>query len=125
MIQTQVWVLVFWELSIVCDLLGGIWIFSFTYQEVTMPTYQYECSACGHDFEAFQSMMEKKLKKCPECGKLKLHRLIGRGSGIIFKGSGFYETDYKRKEPLPCETGSVKASQKGTKACCGEGAFGG
>lgn len=90
-----------------------------------MPTYQYECSACDHVFEAMQSMVEKKLKKCPECGKSKLHRLIGGGSGIIFKGSGFYETDYKRKEPLPCETGSVKASQKGAKACCGEGACGG
>lgn len=63
-----------------------------------MPTYQYECGACGHGFEALQSMMDKKLKKCPHCGKSKLHRLIGAGSGIIFKGTGFYETDYKRKD---------------------------
>jgi putative FmdB family regulatory protein len=90
-----------------------------------MPTYQYECSACDHAFEAMQSMAEKKLKKCPECGRSKLHRLIGGGSGIIFKGSGFYETDYKRKEPLPCETGSTKASPKGAVTCCGEGACGG
>ena len=62
-----------------------------------MPTYQYECSACGHQFEALQSMSEKRLKQCPECGQETLERLIGTGIGIIFKGSGFYETDYKRK----------------------------
>ena len=62
-----------------------------------MPTYQYECSGCGHEFEAIQSISGDRLKKCPKCGKMKLHRLIGSGSGIIFKGSGFYETDYKRK----------------------------
>ena len=63
-----------------------------------MPTYQYECDACDHSFDILQSMLDKKLKKCPECGKDELHRLIGAGSGIIFKGSGFYETDYKKKE---------------------------
>ncbi len=62
-----------------------------------MPTYQYECSACGHAFEALQSMNDKRLEKCPKCGKKKLERLIGAGTGIIFKGSGFYETDYKNK----------------------------
>lgn len=67
-----------------------------------MPTYEYECEACGHDFEEFQYMSDKPLRKCPECGKMKLHRLIGAGAGIIFKGSGFYETDYKRKDqPKP------------------------
>lgn len=60
-----------------------------------MPTYEYHCDACEHGFEVYQSMLDKKLKKCPECGKLELHRLIGSGTGIIFKGSGFYETDYK------------------------------
>ena len=64
-----------------------------------MPTYQYECGACGHSFEILQSMSEAKLRKCPRCKKLKLHRLIGTGAGVIFKGSGFYETDYKRKSP--------------------------
>ena len=64
-----------------------------------MPTYQYECSACGHEFEIIQSMTEKRLSKCPKCKKNKLERLIGAGAGIIFKGSGFYETDYKRKTP--------------------------
>ena len=62
-----------------------------------MPTYQYECSACGHELEVLQSMTEKRLKKCPACGKNTLERLIGTGTGIIFKGSGFYETDYKKK----------------------------
>jgi putative FmdB family regulatory protein len=61
-----------------------------------MPTYDYRCDACGHEFDAFQSIMDAALKKCPKCGKSKLRRLIGAGSGIIFKGSGFYETDYKR-----------------------------
>ena len=64
-----------------------------------MPTYQYECSGCGHTFEVLQSMTDKKLKKCPECSKNKLIRLIGSGTGVIFKGKGFYETDYKKKEP--------------------------
>lgn len=59
-----------------------------------MPTYDYECTGCGHSFEAFQSMSEDPLSKCPECGK-KVRRLIGGGVGIIFKGSGFYVTDSK------------------------------
>ncbi len=60
-----------------------------------MPTYEYECKACKHEFETFQSMKDDPLKKCPECGKNRLIRLIGTGAGIIFKGSGFYETDYR------------------------------
>jgi len=60
-----------------------------------MPTYDYVCQACDHAFEEFQSMTAKPLRKCPQCGKLKLKRLIGTGAGIIFKGSGFYETDYR------------------------------
>lgn len=71
-----------------------------------MPTYEYECSSCGHAFEALQSMSEPKLVKCPKCKKNKLQRLIGTGGGVIFKGSGFYETDYKKKDapssdPIP------------------------
>ena len=59
-----------------------------------MPTYDYRCEDCGHRFEHFQSMKDEPLKVCPECsGKVK--RLIGTGAGIIFKGSGFYETDYR------------------------------
>lgn len=60
-----------------------------------MPTYEYACENCGHRFEQFQSITAKSLKKCPECGKPKLARLIGSGAGIIFKGSGFYQTDYR------------------------------
>ncbi len=60
-----------------------------------MPTYDYVCDACGHKFEEFQSMMDKNLKKCPACKKPKLRRLIGTGAAIIFKGSGFYQTDYR------------------------------
>jgi len=60
-----------------------------------MPIYDYECENCGHQFEQFQSITAKPLKKCPECGKMKLQRLIGAGAGIIFKGSGFYQTDYR------------------------------
>ena len=60
-----------------------------------MPTYDYRCRACGHLFELFQSITEGAKRKCPECGKLKLQRQIGTGAGILFKGSGFYETDYR------------------------------
>jgi putative FmdB family regulatory protein len=60
-----------------------------------MPTYEYECLKCSHEFECFQNMSEEPLQTCPEC-KGKVHRKIGMGAGIIFKGSGFYETDYKR-----------------------------
>tara|TARA_Y100000589_G_scaffold328314_1_gene372162 strand:+ start:903 stop:1217 length:315 start_codon:yes stop_codon:yes gene_type:complete len=62
-----------------------------------MPTYEYQCEACGHEFELFQSMSASVKRKCPECSKLKLKRLIGTGSGVLFKGSGFYETDYRSK----------------------------
>lgn len=63
-----------------------------------MPTYDYACEACGHQFEEFQNISDGALKKCPECGKLKLKRLIGAGAGFIFKGSGFYITDYRSQE---------------------------
>lgn len=60
-----------------------------------MPTYDYRCDACDHEFELFQQMSDPVKRKCPECGALKLQRLIGTGAGVIFKGSGFYETDYR------------------------------
>lgn len=66
-----------------------------------MPTYEYRCEACEHEFEELQLITAKPLKKCPECGKRKLVRLIGMGSGVIFKGSGFYATDYASKTPNP------------------------
>jgi putative FmdB family regulatory protein len=60
-----------------------------------MPTYQYQCSACQHGFEELQSMKDEPLIKCPKCKKKKLQRLIGTGAGLLFKGSGFYITDYR------------------------------
>jgi putative FmdB family regulatory protein len=60
-----------------------------------MPTYDYRCDACGYTFEEFQSFSDDVLTKCPECKKKKLQRLFGTGAGVIFKGSGFYETDYR------------------------------
>jgi putative FmdB family regulatory protein len=60
-----------------------------------MPTYDYRCKACGHEFEQFQSMKDAPLRKCPACKKASLERLIGTGAAILFKGSGFYETDYR------------------------------
>lgn len=62
---------------------------------LNMPTYAYICGGCGHEFDAFQSMKDESLKKCPKCGKNKLKRKIGAGAGLIFKGSGFYCTDYR------------------------------
>ena len=61
-----------------------------------MPTYDYRCQACGHTFDELQSFSEPPLTKCPACKKNKLERLFGGGGAIIFKGSGFYETDYRR-----------------------------
>lgn len=60
-----------------------------------MPTYEYLCRSCDHRFEQFQSMSARALRKCPECSKSALERLIGAGAGVIFKGSGFYQTDYR------------------------------
>ncbi|MGD9127318.1 MAG: zinc ribbon domain-containing protein [Planctomycetia bacterium] len=60
-----------------------------------MPTYDYVCDACEHTFELFQSITAEPETKCPECGKKKLRRLIGPGAAIVFKGSGFYQTDYR------------------------------
>lgn len=72
----------------------------------TMPTYDYVCAKCGHELEAFQSMQDAPLKKCPACQKTGLKRKVGGGSGLIFKGSGFYITDYKKKPSGKSEGGS-------------------
>ena len=60
-----------------------------------MPTYDYQCQHCGYEFELFQQRSDPVKRKCPECDKLKLKRLIGSGSAVVFKGTGFYETDYR------------------------------
>ncbi|MBE3101249.1 MAG: zinc ribbon domain-containing protein [Firmicutes bacterium] len=62
-----------------------------------MPTYDYKCKNCGHTFELFQGITEKPIRRCPNCKRLKLHRLIGSGGGILFRGSGFYQTDHRSK----------------------------
>jgi len=74
-----------------------------------MPTYEYECQKCGHHFELFQSIKAEPKRKCPECGRLKLRRLIGPGAAIVFKGSGFYKTDY-RSESYKKAAAADKAS---------------
>jgi len=79
-----------------------------------MPTYDYECKDCNHAFEEFHSMSAKPVKKCPECGG-KVNRLIGTGAGIIFKGSGFYETDYKKKNSVATTSPEKKADSTQTK----------
>src|SRR4051812_39384129 len=91
-----------------------------------MPTYEYECEACGNKFEKFQSMSAAPVKKCPECGKNKVKRLIGTGAGLIFKGSGFYITNYRensypeqaksesgKSEPEKTETGATSTDKPG------------
>lgn len=75
-----------------------------------MPTYDYRCNACRHEFELFQSMKDSPKRKCPECGKNALERLIGLGGGIIFKGGGFYETDYRSDSYKKSAEADKKAS---------------
>jgi len=92
-----------------------------------MPTYEYICESCGYEFEQFQSIKARPLRKCPRCGKVSLKRLIGVGAGIIFKGSGFYQTDYRSesykkaaesekkdtdKKETTAESGETKSSKK-------------
>ena len=86
-----------------------------------MPTYDYECARCGHSFEVFHGMMEQPVKRCPKC-RGKTRRLIGTGAGIIFKGSGFYETDYRsdsykdaeKKEKTASKSDSEKSADSKT-----------
>ena len=79
-----------------------------------MPTYDYACESCGHEFEQFQAITARLLRKCPVCGKYKLRRLIGTGGGVIFKGSGFYQTDYRSESYR-------KAAEKDKKAASDTG----
>ena len=84
-----------------------------------MPTYDYECDGCGHKFELFQLIKANAIRKCPECKKLKLRRLFGTGAAIMFKGSGFYQTDYRsdsykkaEKADLSSREGKSKSEDK-------------
>jgi len=77
-----------------------------------MPTYEYVCEACEHRFEEFQSFKDDALTKCPECKKKKLRRLFGTGAAILFKGSGFYETDYRSESYKSAEKSDQAAQSK-------------
>ncbi|AGA27366.1 FmdB family zinc ribbon protein [Singulisphaera acidiphila] len=94
-----------------------------------MPTYDYICDACNHEFEAFESIKADPQTVCPQCQEVKLRRKIGGGAAIIFKGSGFYQTDYRSdsykkhaaadkpsesSSPAPAKTDTPKASSNGT-----------
>jgi len=94
-----------------------------------MPTYDYLCDGCGHAFELFQSMTDAVKKTCPKCKKPKLRRLIGAGGAIVFKGSGFYKTDYRsesyKKGAAADSGGGDKKSDGGKKEAAGPGPKGG
>jgi putative FmdB family regulatory protein len=88
-----------------------------------MPTYDYECDACGHEFELFQGINDPHQRKCPKCGKLKLRRLFGTGAAVVFKGSGFYQTDYRSdsyKKAAEKDSKDKKASDGGGEKSSGE-----
>jgi putative FmdB family regulatory protein len=96
-----------------------------------MPTYEYICENCEHQFEKYQSIKAKPIRKCPECGKLSVQRLIGAGAGIIFKGSGFYQTDYRsegykkaaeseKKDSTPKDTKDKKTETKAKESTSSE-----
>ena len=76
-----------------------------------MPTYEYVCEACEHEFERFQQMKESPVRECPECGQQKARRKISAGGGVLFKGPGFYATDYRK--PSPEEAKKPKKEAKG------------
>jgi putative FmdB family regulatory protein len=81
-----------------------------------MPTYEYACPKCGRHFDLFQSMRDNPIRKCPKCGKLGVKRLVGGGAGLIFKGTGFYITDYKTKRGTPDAGEAKSAGGKGESA---------
>jgi putative FmdB family regulatory protein len=84
-----------------------------------MPTYEYECRACKHNFDEFQGINDAPLKKCPKCGRKKLERKFGTGAAVLFKGSGFYQTDYRSesyKSAAKAEETTAKPAKDGTAA---------
>ena len=86
-----------------------------------MPTYDYRCNACKHEFEHFQSMKDSPLKKCPQCGKARLERLIGIGAAVLFKGSGFYQTEYRSDAYAKSAKADAAASNPKTAESGGSG----
>jgi len=86
-----------------------------------MPTYEYECEKCGYHFEELQSFKEEPIRECPKC-RGKVNRLLGHGAGLIFKGSGFYVTDYARKNSSPVDAPANSSSCNREKPCCGKDA---
>ena len=92
-----------------------------------MPNYDYVCGSCDEEFEFFQSMNDAPLEQCPSCEEFSLKRKIGTGAGIIFKGSGFYETDYKKsakKEPAKSETKKESGESASKGGGCDSGGCG-
>jgi putative FmdB family regulatory protein len=77
-----------------------------------MPTYEYHCDACEHNFDEFQSIKDEPLTKCPACGKKKLRRVFGTGAAILFKGSGFYQTDYRSESYKSAAKAEQEAASK-------------
>jgi putative FmdB family regulatory protein len=77
-----------------------------------VPTYDYECPVCANRLEVFQSMSDPPLRKCPKCGKRRLKRLIGAGAGVIFKGTGFYTTDYRSSSYAASKKSDVEPAAK-------------
>lgn len=85
-----------------------------------MPTYDYQCDACDHLFEIYQGINDAKLRKCPECKKLKLRRLLGTGAAVVFKGSGFYQTDYRSDSYKKAAAADKPAEPKSDKKSSGK-----
>lgn|SRR5690606_34538820 len=85
-----------------------------------MPTYDYQCPKCDHTWEMFQPITAKPVKKCPECGKQSARRVIGPGAGIIFKGSGFYQTDYRSESYKKGAEAAKKATETTSSSSNGE-----
>ncbi len=79
-----------------------------------MPTYDYVCDACEHEFELFQSMKDDPIRKCPKCKRLKLRRLFGTGAAVVFKGSGFYQTDYRSESYKKAAAADKQARSSGS-----------